>query len=55
MIKKCKELHYKITETSVTSQDCNHGVCPQTEKANFRTITDNVATWYSPLSVSLLQ
>ena len=52
MIKKCKEIHYKIRETSVASQDCNHGVCPQTERANFCIITDNVATWYSPPSDS---
>ena len=52
MIKKCKELHYKITETSVTSQDCNHGLCPQTQGAVICTITDNVATWYFPPSDS---
>ena len=52
MTKKCKEFHYKITETCVASQDCNHEVCPQTERANLFIITDNVATWYFPLSDS---
>ena len=39
-------------ETSVTSLDCNHGVCPQTKGAVNCTITGNVGAWYSPLSDS---
>ena len=52
MIKKCKKLHYKITETSVASQDCNHGLCPQTQGAVICTITGSLAYWYSPPSDS---
>ena len=37
-------------EASVTSLDCNHGVCPQTQGAVTCTITGNVALWYSPPS-----
>ena len=34
-------------EASVTSLDCNHGVCPQTQGAVTCTITGSVAAWYS--------
>ena len=37
-------------EASVTSLDCNHGVCPQTQGAVTCTITGSVALWYSPPS-----
>ena len=37
-------------EASVTSLDCNHGVCPQTQGVVTCTITGNVAAWYSPPS-----
>ena len=36
-------------EASVTSLDCNHGVCPQTQGALTCTITGSVAKWYLPL------
>ena len=35
-------------EASVTSLDCNHGVCPQTQGAVTCTINGSVATWYFP-------
>ena len=35
-------------EASVTSLDCNHGVCPQTQGAVTCTINGSVATWYLP-------
>ena len=38
-------------ETSVTSVDCNHGVCPQTQGAIPCTITGVKAEWYSPPSI----
>ena len=34
-------------EASVTSLDCNHGVCPQTQGAVTCTITGSIAEWYS--------
>ena len=37
-------------EASVTSLDCSHGLCPQTQGAVTCTITGNVAAWYSPPS-----
>ena len=37
-------------EASVTSLDCNHGVCPQTQGVITCTITGNVVAWYSPSS-----
>ena len=37
-------------EASVTSLDCNHEVCPQTQGAVTCTITGSVAYWYSPPS-----
>ena len=37
-------------EASVTSLDCNHGVCPQTQGAVTCTITGSIAAWYSPPS-----
>ena len=37
-------------EASVTSLDCNHGVCPQTQGALTCKIYGSVATWYSPPS-----
>ena len=37
-------------EASVTSLDCNHGVCPQTQGAVTCTINSSVATWHSPPS-----
>ena len=37
-------------EALVTSLDCNHGVCPQTQGAITCTITNNVVAWYSPPS-----
>ena len=39
-------------EASVTSLDCNHGVCPQTQGAVNCTIAGSVAAWYSPPSDS---
>ena len=39
-------------EASVTSLDCNHGVCTQTQGALTCTITGSVAAWYSPPSDS---
>ena len=39
-------------EASVTSLDCNHGVCPQTQGAVTCTINGSVASWYSPPSDS---
>ena len=39
-------------EASVTSLDCNHGVCPQTQAAVTCTITDRIAASYSPPSDS---
>ena len=36
-------------EASVTSLDCNHGVCPQTQGAVICTITGSVASWFLPL------
>ena len=36
-------------EASVTSLDCNHGVCPQTQGAVTCTITDSIVAWYLPL------
>ena len=39
-------------EATVTSLDCNHGVCPQTQGAVNCTITGSVAAWYSPPSDS---
>ena len=36
-------------EASVTSLDCNHGVCPQTQGAVICTITGSIAAWYLPL------
>ena len=36
-------------EASVTSLDCNHGVCPQTQGAVTCTITGSVVAWYLPL------
>ena len=36
-------------EASVTSLDCNHEVCPQTQGAVTCTITGNIAAWYLPL------
>ena len=38
-------------EASVTSLDCNHGVCPQTQGAVTCTINGSVASWYSPPSI----
>ena len=35
-------------EASVTSLDCNHGVCPQAQGAVTCTINGSVAYWYSP-------
>ena len=35
-------------EASVTSLDCNHGVCPQTQGAVTCIITGSQASWYSP-------
>ena len=40
------------TEVSITSLDCNHGVCPQKPGALTCTITDSVAAWHSPPSDS---
>ena len=37
-------------EALVTSLDCNHGVCPQTQGAVTCIITGSVAAWYSPPS-----
>ena len=37
-------------EATVTSLDCNHGVCPQTQGAVNCTITEGQAIWYSPPS-----
>ena len=37
-------------EASITSLDCDHGVCPQTQGAITCTTTGNVALWYSPPS-----
>ena len=37
-----------IIEASVTSLDCNHGVCPQTQGAVTCTITGSVVAWYLP-------
>ena len=37
-------------EALVTSLDCNHGVCPQTQGALTCTITGSIAAWYSPPS-----
>ena len=37
-------------EGSVTSLDCDYGVCPQTQGAVTCTITGSVALWYSPPS-----
>ena len=37
-------------EGSVTSLDCDHGVCPQTQGAVTCTITGSIAAWYSPPS-----
>ena len=37
-------------EASVTSLDCNHGVCPQTQGAVTCTITGSIVLWYSPPS-----
>ena len=34
-------------EASVTSLDCNHGVCPQTQGALTCTMTGSRAYWYS--------
>ena len=39
-------------EATVTSLDCNHGVCPQTQGAVNCTITGGQAAWYSPPSDS---
>ena len=39
-------------EASVTSLDCNHGVCPQTQGAVTCTITGGGVAWYSPPSES---
>ena len=36
-------------EASVTSLDCNHGVCPQTHRAVTCTITGTSVAWYLPL------
>ena len=47
-------LYIGSTEASVTSLDCNHGVCPQTQGALTCTITGSVAVWYSPPSDSTL-
>ena len=41
-------------EASVTSLDCNHEVCPQTQGAVTCTITGGEAAWYSPPSDSSL-
>ena len=41
-------------EASVTSLDCNHGVCPQTQGAVTCTITGSTVAWYSPPSDSNL-
>ena len=43
-------LYVGSTEASVTSLDCNHGVCPQTQGALTCTITGSAAAWYSPPS-----
>ena len=43
-------LYVGSTEASVTSLDCNHGVCPQTQGALTCTITGSVAAWHSPPS-----
>ena len=51
----CKQSVYLpigSTEASVTSLDCNHGVCPQTQGALTCTITGSAAAWYSPPSDS---
>ena len=42
--------HQFNIEASITSLDCSHGVCPQTQGALTCTITGNVALWYSPPS-----
>ena len=39
-------------EALVTSLDCNHGVCPQTQGAITCTITGSIVAWYSPPSNS---
>ena len=39
-------------EALVTSLDCNHGVCPQTQGAVTCTIMGRSAEWYSPPSDS---
>ena len=39
-------------EASVTRLDCNHGVCPQTQRALTCTITGSAAAWYTPPSDS---
>ena len=36
-------------EASVTSLDCNHGVCPQTQGAVTCNITGSIVAWYLPL------
>ena len=36
-------------EASVTSLECYHGVCPQTQGAVTCAITGNAAAWYLPL------
>ena len=42
-------------EASVTSLECNHGVCPETQGAVTCTINGTLAAWYSPPSVSTKQ
>ena len=45
-------LYVGSTEASVTSLNCNHGVCPQIQGALTCTITGSVVAWYSPSSDS---
>ena len=42
------------TGASVTSLDCNHGVCPQTQGEVTCTITGSVAVWHSLPNSSLI-
>ena len=37
-------------EASITSLDCSHELCPQTQGAVTCTITGSIAVWYSPPS-----
>ena len=44
----CNSFLIANIEGSVTSLDCNHGVCPQTLGAATCTITGNSAAWFFP-------